>query len=272
MLPARLDDYRPAWLDDLCLRRAHRSGRGWRRAAAESAHGRGRAGARDADRCCSRRAACGLGCARARLAAPTIASRARARERVLDFLAADGASFFDEHRRSGAGCCAPKLEEALAELVARGPRQLRQLRGPARAARARPSGASPIGGRRPPSHALFGIEDAGRWALRARAGAPLTADAALPASGRARRAHPAAPLRRRVLAPARTRGVLAAAVARSAARLPPARGARRDPRRPLRRRLLGRAVRAAGSGRHAARGAARAGADGTVSLSRRRSR
>ena len=63
-------------------------------------------------------------------------------------------------------------------------------------------------------------------------------------SGRACRPHPFAALRRRVLARARARGWLAAAVARSVARLSPAGGARRDPRRPLCRRFLRRAIRA----------------------------
>ena len=154
------------------------------------------------------------------------------------------------------GCCAPQVEEALAELVALGLVNsdsfagLRALLVPSDQRRGRAAAPPP---------AMFGMEDAGRWALARRAAAAQPADRPQPRGGRACRAHPAAPLRRRVLAAARARGGLAAAVARPAARLSPARSARRDPRRPLRRRLLRRAVRAARGGRRAARGPPQAG-------------
>ena len=107
-----------------------------------------------------------------------------------------------------------------------------------------------------PSASAWRMRDAGRW----RAGRGRRRPAPRPRARRSSmwRACPAAPLRRRLLAPARARGRLAAALARPAARLSPARGARRHPRRPLRRGLRRRAIRPAGSDRPAARGAAQA--------------
>ncbi len=75
-------------------------------------------------------------------------------------------------------------------------------------------------------------------------------------SARTDRAHAAQALRRDLLAPDRARGAVAAAMARTAARLPPSRGARRDPRRPFHRGSDRRTIRAARSDRAAARGPA----------------
>src|SRR5207237_6762794 len=66
-----------------------------------------------------------------------------------------------------------------------------------------------------------------------------------------------AKVRDRLPRPARARAAQPA-LARDSSDLSPSRSARRDPRRPLRPGLLGRAIRAAGSGRRAARGAAAA--------------
>ena len=147
-------------------------------------------------------------------------------------------------------CCAPQVEEALANWS-------RSALSPPTASAAcarcwcRRTSASRPRRRRRRAH---DVRHGGRRPLGA--GPPRRAEQAGDSrrrGGRACRAHAAAPLRRRVLAPARARGAVAAAVARPAARLSPARGARRDPRRPLRRRLLRRAIRAARSDRPAAR-------------------
>ena len=188
-------------------------------------------------------------------------------QQVVDFLRQHGASFFDE-MVGGSGLLRSQVEEALAELVALGLVTsdsfggLRALLVPSDR-RQSPSGCAPPAPRRP-----FGMEDAGRWALVRRRRRRSPAAAGRRRGRRARGAHAAAPLRRRVLAPARARGRLAAAVARPAARLSPARSARRDPRRPVRRRLLRRAVRAARGDRRAARGrGASRPRDALVSLS-----
>jgi len=95
---------------------------------------------------------------------PPLSSRA---ERVADFLGEHGASFFDE-LVAGAHLLRTELEDALAELVARGRVHcdsfagLRALLVPQSK---RPSN-HPRRGRRA---SLFGIEDAGRWTLTRRA-------------------------------------------------------------------------------------------------------
>ena len=145
-------------------------------------------------------------------------------------------------------CCAPQVEEALAELVALGLVDLRQLRRLARAAGAvRPS--------------------AGRSPARAAGVAPRRSAWRTPAAGRSRAVRGRRSGRARMRAPrqavehvARTLlrryGVVFwRLLEREADWLPPWRdllrvyrrleSARRDPRRPLRRRLLRRAVRAA---------------------------
>ena len=150
------------------------------------------------------------------------------------------------------GLLRSQLEEALAELVALGLvtsdsfAGLRALLVPSdRAPAARPA---------PPARAMFGMEDAGRWALARRAAAA--------AQTRPRGVeHVARTLLRRY-------GVVFwRLLEREAAWLPPWRdllrvyrrleSARRDPRRPFRRRLFRRAVRLARSDRHVARCPAR---------------
>jgi ATP-dependent Lhr-like helicase len=245
ILPARVQDYASPWLDDLCT-----AGRTlWTRLRPLASDGRA-AGAS------LRSTPVLLLPRRAAAALDRLAPSARRRRRPRLARAprrrasrAHGASFFDEIA-DAVRLLPAELEDALAELVVPRPRQLRQLRRPARAAR---SGGEAIVGARAPAPR--------RDAARHRRRRPLVADPQPrrgDASGtsaaararrrrraRARRAHPAAPLRRRLLAPARARGGVAAAVARPGACLPPTRGARRDPRRPLHRRPDRRAVRAA---------------------------
>ncbi|MGO4221940.1 DEAD/DEAH box helicase [Lysobacter sp. TAF61] len=165
LLPARVSDYSISWLDDLCT-----SGRTqWTRLRAgsnEANAARGSTPVRSTpivllprrDAATWTRLAPPLG------ADEALSSRA---QRVLDHLAGHGASFFDE-LVTGAHLLRTELEDALAELVARGRIHcdsyagLRALLVPA----SKRPGAHP--GRRRRA-ALFGIEDAGRWALIKRA-------------------------------------------------------------------------------------------------------
>ena len=119
LLPARIAEYEPAWLDDHCLAGPHRLG------AAAAAQRRGRNGdAPQRARCARtpiallarRHAALWAALSTAPDAAP---SRARARRRVADCIRAHGASFFDE-LVEGTGLLRTQVEEALGELVALG--------------------------------------------------------------------------------------------------------------------------------------------------------
>jgi ATP-dependent Lhr-like helicase len=173
ILPARIADYEPEWLDEHC-----RAGRFiWARLGARPA--RADAGRADAGRSASpirstpitllaRRnvRVWSLLCA-AENPAP-LTSRARA---VAQFLASHGASFFDEIAES-AGMLPVEVEEALAELVALGLVNsdgfsgLRALLLPS----ARRSKSAPPGMRRRRRLAAYGMADAGRWALVRRSG------------------------------------------------------------------------------------------------------
>jgi len=166
LLPARVSDYSISWLDDLCT-----AGRvAWTRlrGASASSEGNGRtAPVRATPVVLLPRRQLALW---TRLSAgqredePPLSSRA---ERVADFLGEHGASFFDE-LVAGAHLLRTELEDALAELVARGRVHcdsfagLRALLVPQSK---RPSN-HPRRGRRA---SLFGIEDAGRWTLTRRA-------------------------------------------------------------------------------------------------------
>src|SRR5690606_15132480 len=114
-----------------------------------------------------------------------------------------------------------------------------------------------LAGARPPSRCTQ--RDRGCRALGpgapARGGGRRWPPAPGPGGGGTRGAGALAPLWRGRLAHPRTRGGLAAAVARAAARLPPPGGAWRGARRTLHRGPEWRAVRAAGGDRAAAQGA-----------------
>ena len=238
ILPARLDRLRARPGSMTLPRRPHAPGRGWRprnggrRAAAG-------AGAHDADRAAARGAMPALGGAVAPADRGSPAPRAQA---VVDFMRQHGASFFDELRRGHAACCAPSSRR-------RWPSWSRSGWSPPTASPAcarcwcRRQAPPVAHGRRGAAPRSFGMENAGPLVAGPRRGQPRGRGPSA-RRRRARRPDAAAPLRRGVLAPARAGGRLAAALARPAARLPPARGARRDPRRAFRRRLLGRAVRA----------------------------
>lgn len=164
LLPARVADYSISWLDDLCT-----AGRiTWTRLRATTpniATGRNAAVRATPIALLPRRqlALWTQLTARQHDDAPGLSSRA---EVVAGYLREHGASFFDE-MVDGAHLLRTELEDALAELVARGRVHcdsfagLRTLLVPASK---RPSTFARRGRRA----ALFGIEDAGRWTLSRR--------------------------------------------------------------------------------------------------------
>ncbi|MCK6431263.1 MAG: ATP-dependent DNA helicase, partial [Burkholderiaceae bacterium] len=163
ILPARVNEYDPAWLDDLS-----RAGRVvWTRIAPLNATGeRAPAPVRTTPIVLASRRHLGVWSRLARNG-HDVALTSRG-ERVLQFIAAHGASFFDEIVE-GSGLLRTQVEEALAELVAQGlvnsdsVAGLRALLVPSDRRRSFDGG-----GRRMRRTALFGIEDAGRWALARR--------------------------------------------------------------------------------------------------------
>lgn len=173
LLPARVNDYSISWLDDLCT-----AGRTlWTRLRAGSSEGgntRGSTPVRATPVVLLPRRDAAVW---TRLAPPPTADEALSSraQKVVDYLTDNGASFFDE-LVTGAHLLRTELEDTLAELVARGRVHcdsyagLRALLVPASK---RPSAHH---GRRRRA-ALFGIEDAGRWALIRR---PVTEAARAP--------------------------------------------------------------------------------------------
>jgi ATP-dependent helicase Lhr and Lhr-like helicase len=162
ILPERISEYEPAWLDEQCL-----AGRFlWTRLASRRSDPERRAApvratpivllARRNHRLWS-----ALG------ATVSPAPLSAAAERLAHYLTSHGASFFDE-LIGGTGLLPSQAEEALAELVALGLVNsdsfagLRALLVPSD--RRRPA----MGGRRRRRIALFGMDAAGRWARSAR--------------------------------------------------------------------------------------------------------
>ncbi len=162
ILPARVNEYDPGWLDELS-----RAGRVvWTRIAPLQAGGaRAPSPVRTTPIVLASRRHLAIWAALAQHedGAP-LGSRARV---VFDFITTHGASFFDEIV-DGCSLLHSQVEDALAELVAHGLVNadsfvgLRALLVPSE--RRRPS----AGRKRPRRTALFGIEDAGRWALARR--------------------------------------------------------------------------------------------------------
>jgi len=171
ILPARVTDYDPAWLDDLC-----RAGRVvWARLSTRH-HEPGRVATpvrttpitlltrRDARIWKALAAAATANAPNAARAAPQPSPRG---QRVADFIGEHGASFFEEIVE-GTRFLRSQVEDALAELVALGLVNsdsfsgLRALLVPS--SKRRPYGGA-ASGRRKRHTALFGMEDAGRWAL-----------------------------------------------------------------------------------------------------------
>jgi ATP-dependent Lhr-like helicase len=166
LLPARLAGYEPSWLDDQCL-----AGRiAWARLTPRN----GRANGGERSPAPLRTTPITLLARRharhwAALLPPTDARRPSGRaQAVLDSIQEHGASFFDELVEN-TGLLRSQAEEALAELVALGLvtsdsfAGLRALLVPSERRRSGP------GGRRRRRAVMFGMEDAGRWALAHRA-------------------------------------------------------------------------------------------------------
>ncbi|QGJ67242.1 hypothetical protein FDU21_03290 [Xanthomonas oryzae pv. oryzae] len=231
-----MHDYQPAWLDELCT-----AGRTlWARVRP----GGGRSGAalRSTPIMLLPRRAAQRWSALARHAdeAP-LGSRA---EHVMQVLHQQGALFFEEIA-DGAHLMTTELEDALSELLMRGRAHcdsyagLRALLVPASK---RPSALS----RHRRRASALGIRDAGRWAPVCVARIAACRSRRAPSGHpRTRGAHVAASLWRGVLAAARTRSGVAAAMARIAAHVPTAGSAWRNPRRAFHRRAVRRAVRIA---------------------------
>jgi ATP-dependent Lhr-like helicase len=166
ILPARIAEYEPSWLDDQCL-----AGRiAWARLRPRN----GRANDGERSPAPVRTTPITLLARRhaplwTSLAPAPDAARPSARAQTLvEYIRAQGASFFDE-LVEGTGLLRSQVEEALAELVALGLVTSDSFGG--LRALLVPSDRRPGGGRRR-RRALFGMEDAGRWALAHRARPP----------------------------------------------------------------------------------------------------
>jgi ATP-dependent Lhr-like helicase len=167
ILPSRIADYEPAWLDDLCT-----SGRiSWARLTPRSGRAnsaRGTTPVRTTPITLLPRRHAPLWSALSPI--PDVARPSVRAQAVADFIRENGASFFDEIV-DGTGLLRPQVEEALGELVALGIitsdsfAGLRALLVPSD--QRRPSAS----GRRRRRTVTFGMEDAGRWALARRGSA-----------------------------------------------------------------------------------------------------
>jgi ATP-dependent Lhr-like helicase len=171
ILPARVEEYEPAWLDDHCL-----AGRlAWARLRPRTARANGERGATPVRTTpitllARRHAALWMSLS------PTpdgVQPGGRA-QAVADHIRAHGASFFDE-LVEGTGLLRNQVEEALAELVALGLVNSDSFGG-LRALLVPSDRRKPIAiGRRRRRTVAFGMEDAGRWALARRAATPAGA-------------------------------------------------------------------------------------------------
>jgi ATP-dependent Lhr-like helicase len=170
ILPARIAEYDPAWLDEQCM-----AGRiMWTRLASRSSDGeRGAAPVRSTPIALLNRRNVRIWSGFAERSQPAQLT-AKARQ-VAEFIQAHGASFFDDIV-DGAGLLSTQVEEGLAELVAMGMVNsdsfggLRALLIPAD--RRRPTARD---ARRKRRMAIFGMQDAGRWTMVRREGTRLQA-------------------------------------------------------------------------------------------------
>ena len=177
ILPERISEYEPAWLDEQCL-----AGRfAWTRLASRRSDPERRAApVRATPIVLIARRNFRLWSSLGDTQAPAALSPAG--ERVAEYLAGHGASFFDE-LSGGTGLLPSQAQEALAELVALGLVNsdsfagLRALLVPADR-RPRTGEVSKGGGRRRRRIALFGMDAAGRWARSVREAAVPAASAA----------------------------------------------------------------------------------------------
>jgi ATP-dependent Lhr-like helicase len=161
ILPARLDGYEPSWLDDQCL-----AGRvAWARLRPRNGGERGATPVRTTPITLLVRRNAALW---ASLSSAEDPARPSARaQAVAEFIRQYGASFFDE-LLEGTGLLRPQVEEALAELVALGIVTSDSFGGLRALLR------KPAGNRRRRT-TMFGMENAGRWALARRAQPPRDA-------------------------------------------------------------------------------------------------
>lgn len=161
LLPARVKDYAISWLDDLCT-----AGRTlWTRLrpnVSDSSGTRSGGSLRSTPILLLPRRTASLWSRLAPVPAEENGVSSRA-QRVADYLAQHGASFFDEIA-DGAHLLRTELEDALAELVIRGRIHCDSYAG-LRALLVPASKRSPSSSRHRRRVALFGIQDAGRWAL-----------------------------------------------------------------------------------------------------------
>jgi ATP-dependent Lhr-like helicase len=171
ILPGRLAGYEAAWLDDECL-----AGRvAWARLRPLHEKPGGEARARPSPvrttpiTLLARRHASLWSALSPALDGAQPSSRGRA---VLDFIRAQGASFFDE-LVEGTGLLRPQLEEALGELVALGLVKSDSFAG-LRALLAPSDQRKSAASRRRRRAGLSAMEDAGRWALASTARPTVT--------------------------------------------------------------------------------------------------
>ena len=174
VIPARITEYEPQWLDEHC-----RAGRFiWTRLAArgsprgEEPAARGSSPVRSTPIVLLARRNVSLWSLFADQSdAALLTSKAQA---VADFIGERGASFFDEIAEN-VGMLPAEVEEALAELVAAGlvnSDSFAGLRVLLMPSGRRGGRANSYSGRHKRRLALFGMADAGRWALVRRPGAP----------------------------------------------------------------------------------------------------
>ena len=170
ILPARMKEYDPSWLDGLCL-----AGRWvWGRGAAPSSDGSRRSGpVRATPIALLSRGGLPLWREIATPADPGALELSAGARAAYDLLRSRGACFFGEIAH-GAGLLHTQLEMALAELVAWGlvtSDSFTGLRALLTPAHKRPS--VDRSGRRGAGLSMFGMENAGRWSLLHPIGEPL---------------------------------------------------------------------------------------------------
>jgi ATP-dependent Lhr-like helicase len=166
ILRARLANYDPAWLDDLCLAGRVSWARLKPRGARAEESGRGVSPVRSTPiALLQRRHAVHWSAFSA--VEDAEAKPSRKAQVVADAIRAHGASFFDELVQES-GLLRTEVEEALAELVALGLVASDSFGGLRALLLPQDRRRSQGGSRRRPRGALFGMEDAGRWALARR--------------------------------------------------------------------------------------------------------